>query len=76
MNEWISVEDRLPDVNARVLVASTDIEGYKMVHITEMRDINPITYIKTDKYWLPPYPYFFHDNMITHWMPLPELPKE
>lgn len=66
MSEWISVEDRLPQEGVKVLTLD------KWGHI---RDRN------LQKYWTGDKAYFRPDGMepgrdITHWMPLPEPPKE
>lgn len=78
MGEWISVKDRLPDVHVPVLVACVNkYDGEKMATIAEMSDSNLIvTHLKTTKYWVEPFQYFSADYIITHWMPLPEPPKE
>ena len=61
MSEWISVDDRLPD-NGMVLTYWTDktIETYEF-------DI--LDYAAG---WCRP----LGNHLITHWMPLPEPPKE
>ena len=58
--EWISVEERLPDENGRFL--TVDKKGDMMVC-----------------YWEKHFGWFAmvcNKNAITHWMPLPEPPKE
>ena len=57
--QWISVKDRLPNENTRVLVYAK--QGCYM----NLR----IDYICNGGMW-------FYSMMVTHWMPLPELPKE
>jgi len=60
MSEWISVKDRLPKEKQRVLVYHPDMQD---------ADTGPISvqwgWI-CHKKW----------NDVTHWMPLPEPPKE
>ena len=58
--EWISVEDRLPDENVRVLVWLQD-------------DAKPFTHIDTDRRLHGKWVRWVTD--ITHWMQLPEPPK-
>ena len=57
--EWISVKDRLPEPNTRVLVYA------KQGCYINLR----VDYICNGGIW-------FYSMMVTHWMPLPELPKE
>lgn len=57
--QWISVKDRLPNENTRVLVYA------KQGCYINLR----VDYICNGGMW-------FYSMMVTHWMPLPELPKE
>lgn len=66
--EWISVEDRLPEVGSAVIAA---------VPVEEERD-------RFEQWWFGcciyreygfPWVKFDNPNPITHWMPLPEPPK-
>lgn len=74
MNEWVSVKDRLPDEKQSeithdfeyVLCATTfgDVRAYKFG--------TPIGWNE---------PHFWHgagkmDKYVTHWMPMPEMPKK
>ena len=79
MAEWISVKDRLPNIDIDVVifaVGKSDLFENK-VAITHryypMRWWN-----KESEYidWLQPWQYFTANYEITHWMPLPEPPKE
>ena len=65
--EWISVDERLPDVLQEVLV-------YRGNHIGNL--INAYTYVGGDM-WEDEYGFGCRreDEGITHWMPLPEAPK-
>lgn len=65
--EWISVDERLPDVLQEVL-------AYRGKHIANLMNI--YTYVGGDM-WQDEYGYGCrreHEG-ITHWMPLPEAPK-
>ncbi|MDO4929612.1 MAG: DUF551 domain-containing protein [Bacteroidales bacterium] len=63
---WISVEDRLPDYDEQVIVHDAEYEEY-FTH----RSNNP--FVQTDKDgWCS----FSSRGKITHWMPVPPLPKE
>lgn len=67
MSEWISVKERVPDDWKRVLVCirhkHNPEDGYREIGIL---------------HWTKPYGWSMKDNYyeITHWMPLPEPPKE
>ena len=61
-HKWISVDDVLPDKRCDCLGVRTKQKG------------NPVGYyFYHDKYF---YRNGFKDNQVTHWMPLPEPPKE
>ena len=63
---WISVEDRLPiDRLSKYLVAFRDTGG----SIVDMARYFPIDGWTCDNWEVP-------QNLITHWMPLPEAPEE
>lgn len=78
--KWISVKDRLPELNQDVLVyAVGKIDGF--VGETDIEICN--RYIQRIfpsspgvEIWSSPRQYFHTDYEITHWMPLPEPPKE
>ena len=65
--EWISVEERMPDVLQEVFV-------YRGKHIGNLMNI--YTYVGGDM-WQDEYGFGCRqeDEGITHWMPLPEPPK-
>lgn len=79
---WVSVEERLPNVDEKVLVfAIGKLDGFigdTVIALTSMSNTNWLNHHeKVDKpYWLDPWQYFLIDYRITHWMPLPEPPKE
>jgi hypothetical protein len=77
---WISVNDRLPELNQDVLVyAVGKIDGFIEKHAIEIcnRFIQRIFPSSPgQEMWSSPYQYFHTDYEITHWMPLPEPPKE
>ena len=78
---WVSVEERLPNVDEKVLVfAIGKLDGFigdTVIALTSMSDTNWLNHHeKVDKpYWLDPWQYFLTDYRITHWMPLPEPPQ-
>ena len=71
MNEWISVEDRLPEVNVDVLVYSRDRKSVFMTHRLDEY------YEKSEDY---ENKFAWNDqgifNSITHWMSLPNPPTK
>ena len=79
---WVSVEERLPNVDEKVLVfAVGKFDGFigdTVIALTSMSDTNWLNHHeKVDKpYWLDPWQYFLTDYRITHWMPLPQPPQE
>lgn len=72
--KWIPVSERLPDNNTPVLVycENTTIQGGAVRHIGSL-DSYGFWFLKT-KPDIASFP--FHDWKVTHWMPLPEPPKE
>ena len=71
--KWISVEERLPDDDANVLVHAI----YKNKEsVIVMTSYTHRMYGYNIEGWRSPWQYFFYDHEITHWMPLPEQPEE
>lgn len=71
MSDWISVKDKLPEDERNVLVYYGFDHGDGELG---MRFIGVLTYFAFD-----PQPHFQHASTglkVTHWMPLPEPPKE
>ena len=64
-NQWISVEDRLPEFHIQILFYAGNIDGllkgafYRHSHRFQDNGGN-----------------FFYKSDVTHWMPLPNKPKE
>ena len=90
MGEWISVKDRLPEENEAVNIVwmNTEPESY-YEHIKGKPFVSTGVYFRGKWYWwssvvqdwLAEYGNCEADEMdkaiiVTHWMPLPELPKE
>ena len=76
MSEWISVKDRLPENSGEYIVVACD-EGcpygegiwYATVVVCAEYAFNSWTWCEgSHEYSL--------DGIVTHWMPLPEAPKE
>ena len=70
---WISVIDELPVPDTRVIVSAIDNDGESIVAITEYTHR---LYGLGLTGWVEPWQYFSCNYKITHWMPLPEAPKE
>lgn len=77
INKWISVKDRLPDFNTDVLVCAVGKADWQtddyVITITKYTDCK---YGFSITGWNDPWQYFLSNYEITHWMPLPEPPKE
>lgn len=61
--EWISVKERLPEQAGKYLIAA--LEQGKYTHITTVYFGRHFTMTGRMAYW-----------KVTHWMPIPEPPKE
>lgn len=61
--EWISVKDRLPEEGKLVLTFMNGYE-YKLNYVILLPEVLWATTLEREQ------------NSITHWMPLPEPPKE
>lgn len=68
IQKWISVKDRLPEYGVPVLVADTR-DGFVSMFSLEKRPNNKSYWFNGEDWWL-------DQEEITHWMPLPQPPKE
>lgn len=79
-DRWISVEERLPERNTSVLVHGIgNTDGFWGDHVTAIADRFLFKFFPSsegEEKWSSPWQYFHTDYRITHWMPLPEPPKE
>ena len=74
MSEWIPVSERLPEVGQEVLVWYH--RSYNVAYLQKMKPVKlqPPQFNNVEMFeWC-----FgdFEDFDVTHWMPLPEAPKE
>jgi len=80
MSEWIPVTEQLPELNQEVLVyAVGKIDGFigsSVYALTKRFLFKFLLSSKGTEEWRSPWLYFLEDYEITHWMPLPEPPKE
>ena len=75
MQEWISVDDRLPETDGIYIVCDCRLNGNPWIHTSGFR--------KASSSWCELHGIFYDDgygryseqDKITHWMPLPEPPK-
>lgn len=76
--EWISVQDRLPEVGEEVLVFAVGKSGdfSNVITITDRMIFRLFPSSEGVETWSSPWQYFMTNYEITHWMPLPEPPKE
>lgn len=75
--KWISVEDRLPERNTRVLVYAQEKEdGFEGKYVITIASYTDNLFGYDISGWVEPWQYFFASYEITHWMPLPEPPRE
>ena len=67
MNEWVSVEDRLPERNLDNALILISFKGKYLYYVA---------YFEDGKWYVPNM--YGRDCLkdVTHWMPLPEPPKE
>jgi hypothetical protein len=69
MSEWISVDDRLPDLDTGV-IGFYRISSFNWILTVCIRNDSGF---QTVDFWMDD---IIHDLPITHWMPFPEPPKE
>jgi hypothetical protein len=67
MAEWIDVNERLPEEEGRYIVCTKNITGWKPLKNT----VFICGYMFNDFIYMG-----WENNPVTHWMPLPEPPKE
>ena len=71
VQEWISVRDKLPDQSGEVLVI---VSGNPQKNITLNCAYELAEYDPYDGWIMEMWPEW-EDAVVTHWMPLPEMPK-
>lgn len=73
--QWRSIKDELPQPDKTVLVfAVGKFESF--IGETQYALCQQLEHRDGKKSWTEPWQYFHTDFEITHWMPLPEPPKE
>ena len=74
VQEWISVKDRLPDNKEHDWVLAQVVEDNGYMHIPKVMEYRQLRndWFEETYGWLSEHNGVF---TVTHWMPLPELPK-
>ena len=82
VQEWISVKERLPENDGSYLVTMNSFGGRKYIGVRwfakDGEAVNEYELAGQENVW------YYHDSewgyisidSVTHWMPLPQLPKE
>ena len=75
VQEWISVKDRLPDNKEHDWVLAQVVEDNGYMHIPKVMEYRQLRndWFEETYGWLSEHNGLFS---VTHWMPLPHLPKE
>lgn len=74
---WINVNDELPELDEKVVVYATGrVDKRDYAYAITSRMLRFPFNRACDEVWRSPWGYFFDNYEITHWMPLPEPPKE
>lgn len=78
-NQWISVEDELPEFDKKVLVcgeqsAANPQMGGAYVCFAHRTDISKTSF-KRDAHRMQDKNQFMYMRYVTHWMPIPQKPK-
>lgn len=79
-NEWISVEESVPEIGRDVLIFAVSKTGMvPTIEISFRKDTlyfggQPIKL--SEPQWNEPYQYFNQNNKVTHWIPLPDPPMK
>ena len=71
--KWINVKDRLPEDDVGVIVYAVSNNGDHTIVVTFHTHT---LYGFNIEGWASPWQYFTRNYTITHWMPMPEPPKE
>lgn len=71
MSEWISVKDRLPECGEKCLAVLNTIFGSYVDLFIYTNDI-----LTNEPGFYCIYNLYYRMDKVTHWMPLPEPPKE
>jgi hypothetical protein len=70
MSEWINTKDRLPELNVKVLVY---LGPFKEISFAWRDNCQTTEYYDR---WITIGDYMYPDELVTHWMNLPEKPEQ
>lgn len=72
VNQWINCKDKMPEDNTSVLFVYVSENGIKSVHYGYHQTLKGLgsSWAKPSGGWQ------YCDDEVTHWMPLPEPPKD
>lgn len=73
--QWISVKDRLPEIDQDVLVIKDGLYGLACRKIVERQKLPPPQFNNIE-IWEWDYGFEAREGQVTHWQKLPEPPKE
>ena len=77
-NQWISIDEKLPEIGQDVLIHYVRKSDPSNDGITITKRVDYIWFghtVPTEPYWKDPWQYFHSDYNITHWMSLPKKPE-
>ena len=75
VQEWISVEDRLPKTDGIYIVCDCRLNGNPWIHTAGFRKASSSWCELHGVYYDDGYGRYSEQDKITHWMPLPNPPK-
>ena len=75
VQEWISVDDELPETDGIYIVCDCRLNGNPWIHTAGFRKASLSWCELHGVYYDDGYGRYSEQDKITHWMPMPELPK-
>ena len=78
LTQWISIDEKLPEIGQDVLIHYVRKSDLSDGGITITKRVDYIWFghaVPTEPYWKDPWQYFHSDYDITHWMLLPKAPE-
>ena len=76
VQEWISVDDRLPETDGIYIVCDCRLNGNQWIHTDGFRKASSSWCELHGMYYDDVYGRYSEQDKFTHWMPLPEPPEE
>ena len=75
VQEWISVEDRLPETDGIYIVCDCRLNGNQWIHTDGFRKASSSWCELHGMYYDDVYGRYSEQDKFTHWMPMPNPPK-